>query len=345
MAVLEKKPNSLGLSEEFRRSRRGITDFLDKSRRALSAFLVFAVLMLFFVIADPKVFLGTDIYTAVFTSLPIRIVLVLPLVFVIVSGEIDLSFVSNMTLSLWAFAATAKAGWNPFLSALLAVSVGGFVGLVNGLLVTRVGLPSLMTTLGMSFLLQGLAIGGARGPGTTGIPLTFLEGTPFYNIFVGRIGNLPAQMAWALVFLVVATLLFNYHKFGSHVCCVGDNPESSREMGIHTARVKTLAFVYVGMAAGIAGVLYGLVYGVFFARFKPGDLMLAVLASAFIGGTPTWGGVGTMIGAFFGACTVRFVQTGIIEAGLTGFWTQFFNGLIMLLALAAHKLHEPRYRY
>ena len=342
MAVVEKKPNSLDLGEEFRRPRRGITDFLDKNRRALSALLVFVILMLFFVIANPKVFLDTHIYTAVFESLPIRIVLVLPLVFVIVSGEIDLSFVSNMTFSLWAFAATAKAGWNPFLSALLAVSVGGFVGLINGLLVTRVGLPSLMTTLGMNFLLQGLAIGGA---GTIGIPLTFLEGTPFYNTFVGHIGNLPAQMVWALVFLVVVTLLFNYHKFGSHVCCVGDNLESSREMGIHTARVKTLAFVYVGMAAGIAGVLYGLIYRVFFARFKPGELMLAVLASAFIGGTPTWGGVGTMIGAFFGACTVRFIQTGIIEVGLTGFWTQFFNGLIILLALAAHKLHEPRHRY
>lgn len=343
MAVLEKKPNGLDLAEEFWRPRRGITDFLDKNRRALSALLILAILMLFFVIANPKVFLGTDIYEAVFKSLPIRIVLVLPLVFVIVSGEIDLSFVSTMTFSLWAFAATAKGGWNPFLSALLAVLVGGFVGLVNGLLVTRVGLPSLMTTLGMNFLLRGLVIGGT---GTIGITLTFLEGTPFYNTFVGRIGNLPAQMVWALVFLVIATLLFNYHKFGSHVCCAGDNLESSREMGIHTARVKTLAFVYVGIAAGIAGVLSGLLYGTFFPRSgSPGELMLAVLASAFVGGTPTWGGVGTMIGAFFGACTVRFIQTGIIEAGLTGFWTQFFNGLIILLALAAHKLHEPRYRY
>jgi simple sugar transport system permease protein len=343
MAVLEKKPNSRDLGEEFRRPRRGITDFLDKNRRALSALLVFVILMLFFLIANPRVFLAPDIYEAVFNSLPIRIVLVLPLVFVIVSGEIDLSFTSTMTLSLWAFAATAKAGWNPFLSAFLAVLVGTSVGLTNGVLVTRVGLPSLVTTLGMNFLLRGLVIGVT---GTIGISLTFLEGTAFYNTFVGRIGNLPVQMVWALVLVVIATLLFNYHKFGSHVCCVGDNLESSREMGIHTTRVKTLAFVYVGMASGIAGVLYGLIYGVFFPRAgNPGELMLAVLASAFVGGVPTWGGVGTMIGAVFGACSVRFIQTGIIEAGLTGFWTQFFNGLIILLALTAHKLHEPRHRY
>jgi simple sugar transport system permease protein len=343
MAVLEKKPNSLDLNEEFSRPRRSITFFLDKNRRAVSAFLVFVVLMLFLLVANPSVFLGTDIYEAVFNSLPIRIVLVLPLVFVIVSGEIDLSFTSIMTLSLWAFAATASAGWNPFLSALLAVLVGAFVGLINGLLVTRVGLPSLMTTLGMNFLLRGLVIGGTA---TIGISLTFLEDTPFYNTFVGRIGNLPVQMLWALVFVVIATLLFNYHKFGSHVCCVGDGLESSREMGIHTARVKTLAFVYVGVASGIAGVLSGLIYETFWPRAgNPAELMLAVLASVFVGGTPTWGGVGTMIGAVFGACTVRFIQTGVIEAGLTGFWTQFFNGLIILLALAGHKLHEPRYRY
>lgn len=343
MAVLEKKPNSLDLSEEFRRPRRGITVFLDKNRRAVSAFLVFVVLMLFFLVANPEVFLGTDIYEAVFNSLPIRIVLVLPLVFVIVSGEIDLSFTSTMTLSLWAFAATAHAGWNPFLSALLAVLVGATVGLINGLLVIRVGLPSLVTTLGMNFLLRGLVIGGT---GTIGISLTFLEDTTFYNTFAGRIGDLPVQMVWALVFVVIATLLFNSHKFGSHVCCVGDNFESSREMGIHIARVKTLAFVYVGMASAVAGVLSGLIYETFWPRAgNPGELMLAVLASAFVGGTPTWGGVGTMIGAVFGACTVRFIQTGVIEAGLTGFWTQFFNGLIILLALTGHKLHEPRYRY
>jgi simple sugar transport system permease protein len=343
MAVLEKKPNGLSLGEELGRSRGGVTNFLDKNRRALSALLVFVVLMLFFLLANPRVFLGADIYEAVFNSLPIRIILVLPLVFVIVSGEIDLSFVSTMTFSLWAFAATANAGWNPYLSALLAVLVGASVGFVNGLLVTRAGLPSLVTTLGMSFLLRGLVLGAT---GTIGISLTFLKGTSFYNTFVGRVGNLPTQMLWALVFVVIATLLFNYHKFGSHVCCVGDNLESSREMGIRTRRVKMLAFVYLGMAAGIAGVLSGLIYETFWPRAgSPGEVMLAVLASAFVGGVPTWGGVGTMIGAVFGACTVRFIQTGIIEAGLTGFWTQFFNGLIILLALTAHRLHEPRYRY
>lgn len=143
---------------------------------------------------------------------------------------------------------------------------------------------------------------------------------------------------------MLSVLLFNYHIFGSRISCVGDNLESSREMGINVATIKTLAFVYVGIASAIVAIQFTLTGQIFYPTIGEGLLMI-VLAAVFVGGTPTWGGVGTMIGAFFGACTVRFIQTGVIEAGLTGFWTQFFNGLIILLALAGHKLHEPRYRY
>jgi len=338
MADLEKKQNNPDFNQEFRMSKRGIINFLDSNRRALSALIVFIIMMLLFIIVNPKIFLNREIYESIFRSLPIRIVLVLPLVFVIVSKEIDLSFVSNMTFSLWIFAATAKAGWNPFLCMLLAILAGALIGLINGILVVRIGLQSMMATIGMKFLLVGLIAGGSN---IIPIPLTFLVNTPFYNIFVGKIGNFPVQMIWAVIALVIAMLLFNYHKFGSHISCVGDNLESSREMGINVATTKTLAFVYVGMACGFAGVLSGLTYLSFYPKpGSPDELMLAVLASVFIGGTPIKGGVGTILGAFIGACTVKFIETGIIQVGLAGFWTQFFEGLIILLALTSHKFHK-----
>lgn len=338
MAYLDEKQNSLSCTEGLDRSRRGAASFIDNNRRALIALIVFIILMLFFIIANPKIFLNGEIYEAIFISLPIRIILALPLVFVIVSREIDLSFVSNMTFSLWIFAAMAKAGWNPFLCMLLAVLAGALIGFINGVLVNRVGLQSLMTTIGMKFLLTGLVAGGSN---IIPIPLNFLVGTTFYNIFVGKIGNFPVQMIWAIIALAIAMLLFNYHRFGSHISCVGDNLESSQEMGIRTAYVKTFAFVYVGIASGFAGVLSGLIYSSFQPRSgSPDELMLAILASIFIGGTPITGGVGTILGAFIGACTIRFIQTGIIEVGLTGFWTQFFNGLIILLALTSHKFYK-----
>jgi simple sugar transport system permease protein len=88
-----------------------------------------------------------------------------------------------------------------------------------------------------------------------------------------------------------------------------------------------------------------LIYGSFWpASGQPFGLVLLVLASVFIGGTPTWGGVGTVAGAIIGACTIRFMETGLIEAGLTGFYTQLCTGIVILLALLGHKLNEPRYR-
>ena len=69
--------------------------------------------------------------------------------------------------------------------------------------------------------------------------------------------------------------------------------------------------------------------------------LLTVLAAIFIGGTPTWGGVGTIAGAICGACTVAFIETGLIAAGLSGFWTNLFYGLVVVLSLVLHRFNRP----
>lgn len=347
MAISKEKLQDSDLNESHVEinisSKRGIRLFVDKNRRALSALLVFVVLMLIFTIASPEVFLSTSIYATIFESLPIRIILVVPLVFVIAAGEIDLSFAATLRVSTWVFAATTVAGWNPFLSAVLSIIAGAGIGLLNGLIVTRIGLSSLVTTLGMAFLLEGLVSGGSKG---TVISLPFLKDTVIHQVFAGSLGGFPIQMIWGFLLAGIGLILFNAHRFGARICCVGDNLESAREMGINTQRVKTLAFVYVGISAGMAGVLSTLIYGSFWpGSGAPFVMVLVVLASVFIGGTPTWGGVGTVAGAVIGACIVRFMETGIIEAGLTGFYTQLCNGIIIILALLSHKLNEPRYRF
>ena len=323
--------------------KRGIRLLADKNRRPLSALFVFVVMMLIFTIANPGMFLSPSIYGTIFESLPIRIILVIPLVFVIAAGETDLSFAATLRVSTWVFAAMIVAGWNPFLSAVLAIAAGAGIGLLNGLIVTRIGLSSLVTTLGMAFLLEGLVSGGSKG---NVISLPFLKDTAIHKVFAGSLGGFPIQMIWGLLVAGIGLILFNAHRFGARICCVGDNLESAQEMGINVTRVKTLAFVYVGLSAGMAGVLSTLIYGSFWpGAGAPFEMVLIVLASVFIGGTPTWGGIGTVAGAIFGACTVRFIETGIIAAGLTGFYTQLCNGVIIILALLGHKLNEPRYRF
>jgi len=155
MTTPQVKPPSPGLTgPSIRRvePRQSVIAFMGRNRMALSALLVLACLMFVFIILGPSTFLNPLIYLAIFRTLPIPILLVSSLIFVIVEGEIDLSFGSILGISMWVFAATAAAGWNPLLSLVFALVVAGCTGFVNGLIVTRLGLSSLVSTLGMSFL-------------------------------------------------------------------------------------------------------------------------------------------------------------------------------------------------
>ena len=315
--------------------------FVRGNRRPLSALVFFIVLIAIFTLANPTLFLQPTIYNAVFVSLPIPIILVVPLVFLVTAGEIDLSFPSVIGICAWAFAACVRANWNPILGVLAALAVGVIAGLVNGFLVTRVKLSSLVATLGMNFLLRGLINIGNQG---YGISVAQLRDTPFSEAFVGEISGFPVQMIWGIAFAAVGWLLYSRHRFGAQVAAVGDNQDSAREMGINVNRVKTMAYVYVGIACALASIFSTLINSTFFPTTGDGYL-LPVLAAVYVGGTPTWGGVGTVIGGVIGAFIVGFVETGIIASGLTGFYTQFFYGLIIILSLISHRFNQGRYRY
>ena len=314
--------------------------FLNSNRRALSAVVVLVVMLVIFYFANPQVFGNFITYRAVFISLPIAMFVAVPAVFIITAGEIDLSFPSTIGMSSWGFALALQAGWNPFAGVIVAVIVGVTTGFVVALLVTRFKLSSLVATLGMNFLLRGLITIGSEG---NGIQFPEIREMALWQIFAGRIGQFPVQLLWGIAFVALGWVLFNRHKFGVHVHCVGDNPDSAQEMGISVDGVKVQAFVFMGLGASLAGVLSVLVNQTWWPSTGDGYL-LTTLASVFVGGTPTWGGVGTVVGSAIGTATISFIETGIIAAGLTGYYTQFFNGLVIILSLIGHRFNGPRYR-
>jgi ribose/xylose/arabinose/galactoside ABC-type transport system permease subunit len=333
VATVADRPSPTSTHLSLRRS-------LQRNRPALGAFGFFVVMMAAFTVAAPEVFTQKEAYTAVFVSLPILMILAVSLVFVITLGEIDLSFPSIVGLTALVFALCVQAGLGPWLALVPTLAVGVGCGLLNGILVTYLGLSSLVVTLGMNFLLRGIIQIKTQG---LGIPLDELQDTTFWTLFVGDIDGFPVQMFWGLGFAIVAFALFARHRFGAHVKIVGDNAEAAREMGVNTHRVKIAAFVFVGVAASLAGVLSVLINLTFFPTTGDGYL-LPVLAAVFVGGTPTWGGTGTIAGAVAGAATVGFIETGLIAAGLTSFYTQFFYGLVIVLSLVGHQLRRPSAR-
>jgi simple sugar transport system permease protein len=313
---------------------------LRQHRELASAIIFFIVMMIVFTIASPTVWLNSQSYSAVFVSLPIYIILAVALVFIVVCSEIDLSFGSIVGVSALVFSELALAGWNPYVCVLLAILAGGIAGVLNGVLVSYIGLSSLVVTLGMNFLWRGLIQIVTNG---SGAPLTFLQNTTFHDVFVGQIGIFPTQMFWALGFALVGILLFARHKYGAYVRFVGDNPDSASEMGINVRAIRVASFIYVGLAAGFAGVLAILINNNFYPTVGDGYL-LSALAAVFVGGTPVIGGVGTVAGGVVGAFTVGFIESGIVAAGLTGYWTQFVYGVVIVLSLLSHRIYNPKHK-
>jgi ribose/xylose/arabinose/galactoside ABC-type transport system permease subunit len=314
--------------------------FVNLNRAALGTLAVFVLMIAIFMAASPAVFLHWPIYDSVLVTLPVALCLVVPLVFVVTVGEIDLSFPATMGFSAWIFALSVQVGLSPFLGIVAALATGMILGACVGALVVTAGLSSLIATLGMNFMLRGFIMIMTQGKS---IGLLELQDSTAAALFSSEVHGVPVQIFWALVFVIFAWLLFNHHRFGARVRAVGDNPDSATQMGINVPRVRISTFVFMGLGAAVAGVFSTMVNFTWWPTTGDGYLLPAI-ASVFVGGTPTWGGVGTITGGAIGALTVSFIQSGIVAAGLSGFYVQFFNGLIIILSLLGHRWNQKRYR-
>tara|TARA_Y100000994_G_C15635023_1_gene418738 strand:+ start:168 stop:1145 length:978 start_codon:yes stop_codon:yes gene_type:complete len=318
-----------------------INKIFHKNGRAFGSMGYFIILMLIFLIGAPEAWLRPNLHQSVFVMMPTLIFLVIPLVFLVASGEIDLSFASTYALAAYIFAILVKSGIDPAVAILAGVISGAVVGALVGALIVYGRLSSLVASLGVLFLLRGLILVLTQSRSIT--MMDELENHWVYHLLVGNFYGFPMQMLWALAFVIFSYYLFNKHVFGIHIHHVGDNYVSAEQMGINVKAVKIKTFMFVGLGAGIAGIFTTLITYSFFPTQGFGYLLLA-LAAVFVGGTPYWGGLGTIAGAVFGVGVIAYMEVGVIAVGMSGVWRQFFNGLIILLALLGHRLHGDRVR-
>ncbi len=319
---------------------RRLRRFVIANRAALGSLAVFVLMLLFFFVANPRVFSTWGLYVSVMTTLPVALFMTAPLVFVVTAGEIDLSFPAIFGFASLAFAAVVQAGFNPFLGIVAALAVGTGLGFGTGALVVYGGLSSLVATLGMNFMLRGAILILTQ---SKSIAMPQLADSWAFKLFASKLLGLPVQMFWAVLFVILCALLYNRHRFGAQVHVVGDNPDSANEMGVNVKLVRVKVFGFIGLGAALAGVTSTMINFTWWPTSGDGYL-LPVIASVFVGGTPTWGGIGTVAGGAIGALTVSFIQTGVVGAGWSGFYVQFFYGLIIILSLLGHRWNQARYR-
>ncbi len=315
--------------------------FFHNNGRALGSMGYFLLLMLVFLIGAPEAWMRPNLHQSVFVMMPTLIFLVIPLVFLVASGEIDLSFASTYALAAYVFALLVKSGVDPAIGILVGIVSGAAVGAMVGALIVVFRLSSLVASLGVLFLIRGIILVATKSRSIT--MMEELESHWVYSLLVGNFYGFPMQVFWAALFVIFCYYLFNKHKFGIHIHHVGDNYVSAEQMGINVNAVKIKAFMFVGMGAAIAGIFTTLITYTFFPTQGFGYLLLA-LAAVFVGGTPYWGGLGSIVGAVFGVGVIAYMEIGVIAVGMSGTWRQFFNGLIILLALMGHRLHGERVR-
>lgn len=285
---------------------------------------------LVFVVGAPETFLSYNIYEAFMSTTPFFALMALPLTLVVIAGEIDLSFPSVMALGMTGFSFALVSTGSLILATVASALAGIMAGLLNGVLVARVGMPSLVATIGTQFFWRGVVLVATGG---SGVSMLATRDTPFYSLMVGRLaGLIPAQMLWTIVVAVAVSILLNRHRFGAHVYLIGDNIESARLMGVGVAQRKMLLFVIMGAAAAFAGLLASLEVTYFWPTLGDGYLLTTV-ASVFLGGTSVFGGSGSILGTFVACFIIGAINAGIVAIGLTGFWTQLIYGLIIILSV------------
>lgn len=316
-------------------------------RLELSILGVLGGIFILFFIGNPQTFSSFDIYYAFMSTIPFSGILALAMTFVIISGEMDLSFPSIMGFAGWVFAKLSNVminhGFSPNITIILATlccfATGIFAGALNGMIVIGVRIPSLVATIGTMFFWRGLVNVLGQGFGETLVPV---KDTFLFKAFVGRIrGSLPAQALWMLLLTIIFWVILKRHRFGSHVLIVGDNEESARMMGIRVNRVKMIVFSQMGFFASLAGILASLEVTYLWPSLGEGYL-LRTLAAVFIGGTSVFGGMGTIFGSFIGALIIGSLEGGIVAIGLTGFWTQLIYGLIIVVSLSIYSYFRTR---
>jgi len=292
---------------------------------------VFFALMIVFVITAPRVFTGYRIYMSFLQTVPPLLILALGLTLVITAGEMDLSFSAIIAFSGFVFCYIFRTFGTPWLAFILALSSGALVGLINGWLVAKVGIPSIMATLAAQFFWNGLTILLSGG-----LSWNIKEIRPYFihTLFVGRIGGLiPAQSLWGIAVAVFLWFILNRHTFGENILFIGDNEEVAKVMGVNVTATKIKLFVFMGVISAFAGVLLTLEMINFWTTQGAG-LLLPTMAAVFIGGTSITGGYGTIIGSFFGAYIVGSLEAGVVASGIGGYWTRLVTGLVMAASVS-----------
>jgi len=298
------------------------------------------VWIFFAIVAGSSGFLslrGTSSYLSVSAELAIQAV---PVALLMIGGEFDLSVGSMVGATGMIIAIlSAQYGWNIWAAMVAALIFAVLVGMLNGYLVIRTGLPSFIVTLGTAYILLG-ATTGITSIVTNGLTVVnAIDQAPGYSaahaIFATALGGgqqFPIEILWALALVAVATWLLLGTSFGNWIFGVGGDAQAARNTGVPVTRVKILLFIGTAVSSCLLAIILDVSFTNADVLRGQGNEFYAIVA-AVVGGVLLTGGYGSAIGALFGALAFGIVEEGIVFACVNAEWYKAVIGLILLLAV------------
>ena len=249
-------------------------------------------------------------------------------------GELDLSVGKIATLcGILSGMLMIYAKINPWLALICGLIFGIFFGLLNGLIITKLRLNSMVATIGMQGVYGGINLVLTKGKAITGIP----EQIQFLG--KGSLGIVPMPFIFCIIVLILVLFLVKKTKTGRYIYAIGNSREAATILGIKVDQIRVFIYVVVGLISSLAGLLYVCRLGSAQSTLGESWPMNSIAASV-IGGVSLNGGIGNPAGALIGAAIISIISNMIVLFGVNAYWQQAVSGIVVVLAISFSSIME-----
>jgi len=254
--------------------------------------------------------------------------MMLPMVFIIITGNIDLSVASNMGMSASFMGLLHNQGVNIWVAALAGLVLGTLGGMLNGFLVARIKLPSLVVTLGTYAFFRGLAYGFLGDQAARNYSSTFTyfgQGKVFGSL-------IPFSVVLFIIMAIIFGIILHKTTFGRSLYAIGNNEDATAYSGIPVDRIKFIVFTLSGFMSALAGLILAARFGSTRPDIGTG-LELSVITAAVLGGVDINGGTGSMTGSVLSLLLIGLMRFGMGLLNIQGQVQGIAIGLLLILSI------------
>ncbi len=315
-------------------------------KKEFGIFVIIVILLIIITIANNS-FLRVDNILDTLRSNAVLGIMALGMLPILISGGIDLSVSATIALCAVVLGKFLVAFPNahPIVVFIVTIGVGGMVGLINGLIITKFKIPPIVATLGTMTIINGAVLLYTNGIWITDLPVWWKE---FGSFQIGQFSSLSGSMvgisSQLLLFIIAAILtaaILKYSLIGRGIYAVGGSESSAVRVGYDVDKILILIYIYSGMMVGMAAIAHIGIVG----QVDPNTYIgyeLDVISIVVLGGASTMGGVGTVFGTVLGLVLLAILKNGLVLARIPTYWQKVVMGVVILIAISVDVINRKK---